>query len=365
MLNFVKMDKKSQKSASDSKGKNLVRNLFKGERHKRSLANDSMDESTSTPVKSSAKKSKAVDSESINDLSSLEGMDLVNETEDTMIQEILAAVEAKTEGHGASPGESFQEKLNYAVQLAIGNILPGVVKVIAKSLTAPLEQKVKEMQGEMDNLKVQLEHERIRKVIWEDKHDQFSRRDHFIVEGIREKQGQGEETVQESKKELLEAVKKMGEVLGVAVEEDNIGDIHRIGKRNERKPNPRPVLVKANRRVKTSLFGKKKQLKNNDLIKKSDKFVEKASIYEDLTPVRRKINKEVRDCENVDFSFTRDGTIVAKLKGGSFININDAEDLSKIGLEVDIATFYDGESSRGSYTDHNQRGNDTEGVVNA
>ena len=50
---------KSQKSASDSKGKNLVKNLFRGERHKRSLANDSMKESTSTPVKSSAKKSKA------------------------------------------------------------------------------------------------------------------------------------------------------------------------------------------------------------------------------------------------------------------------------------------------------------------
>ena len=234
--------KKSQKSASDSKGKNLVlvKNLFRGERHKRSLANDSMEGSTSTPVKSSAKKSKAVDSESINDLSSLDGMDLESETEDRMMREIFAVVEAKTGEHGANPGESFQEKLNYAVQLAIGNILPGVVKVIAKSLTAPLEQKVKEMQGELDNLKVQLEHERIRKVIWEDKHDQFSRRDHFIVEGIREKQGQGEETVQESKKELVEAVKKMGEVLGVTVEEESIGDIHRIGKYSERKPNPRP-----------------------------------------------------------------------------------------------------------------------------
>ena len=104
------------------------------------------------------------------------------------------------------------------------------------------------------------------------------------------------------------------------------------------------------------------------MIKKSDKFAEKASIYEDLTPVRRKINREVRDCENVDFSFTRDGTIVAKLKGGSFININDAKDLSKIGLEIDISTFYDAEGSRGSYndhSDHNQQGNNAERVVKA
>ena len=70
----------------------------------------------------------------------------------------------------------------------------------------------------------------------------------------------------------------------------------------------------------------------------------------------------------MDFSFTRDGTIVAKLKGGSFININDAKDLSKIGLEKDISTFYDAEGSRESYndhSDHNQRGNNAERVVKA
>ena len=122
MLSFVKMEgKKSQKSASDSKGKNLAKNLFRGERHKRSLANDSLEESASTPVKSSDKKSKAVDSESINDLNSLDGMDLESETEDTMMREIFAVVEAKTGEHGASPGESFQEKLNFAVQLASYN----------------------------------------------------------------------------------------------------------------------------------------------------------------------------------------------------------------------------------------------------
>ena len=69
----------------------------------------------------------------------------------------------------------------------------------------------------------------------------------------------GKDRRKNKKKELLKAV-KIGEVLGVAIEEENIGEIHRVIKRNERKSNPRRVLVKVNRHVKTSLFEKKKTI---------------------------------------------------------------------------------------------------------
>ena len=62
------------------------------------------------------------------------------------MQKISAEIEVKSatrrDTNTGKPSENFPEKLNYFVQLATGNILPNVVKVITKSLKMPLEKKV-------------------------------------------------------------------------------------------------------------------------------------------------------------------------------------------------------------------------------
>ena len=83
-------------------------------------------------------------------------------------------------------------------------------------------------------------------------------------------------------------------------------------------------------------------LKDNQRVKDNPTFSERVVIYEDLTTARRKLFKVVRESSEVDFCYTREGTIMAKWKDGQFVNVNHADNLSKIGMEtIDYAHYYD------------------------
>ena len=67
--------------------------------------------------------------------------------------------------------------------------------------------------------------------------------------------------------------------------------------------------------------------KNNEAIKENSKFEERVVLVEDITESRCKLLKTVKESEQVDFAYVKDGVIVVKKRSGSFVKIN-VDDLS-------------------------------------
>ena len=102
------------------------------------------------------------------------------------------------------------------------------------------------------------------------------------------KKNQGEET----RETLILSVQAVADSIGVRMNKESVGDIHRVGRRRDGKP--RPVVIHTNRWNKTALMANKKKLRENGAIKDDAQFCERVSLYEDLTKARRSIFKAVK-----------------------------------------------------------------------
>ena len=74
----------------------------------------------------------------------------------------------------------------------------------------------------------------------------------------------------ETKKDLMEGIQQLGNLIGVNIKDEGIEDVYRIGRQRGQKP--RPLVVRTNRLVKASLWQKKRVLKDNQRVKRQRKF---------------------------------------------------------------------------------------------
>ena len=283
--------------------------------------------SASTPSKPSAKKTKQLDG-------NMSGVSFMEDSSGE-IERLVSEIEVKA---AKGKQEATHDHLVTAAEKAITNLLPRIVEAISGSVVEIMHKKMEEMENKIVELENDLKKERILNVMRQDKHEQFTRRDNVVVEGIKEK-NQGEET----RETLILSVQAVANSIGVRMNKESVGDIHRVGRRRDGKP--RPVVIHTNRWNKTTLMANKKKLRENGAIKDDAQFCERVSLYEDLTKARRNIFKTVKtkESDNVAFCFTKDGSIVTKMKNGQFVTIDDADDLFKIGIDqVDYSAFYDG-----------------------
>ena len=72
---------------------------------------------------------------------------------------------------------------------------------------------------------------------------------------------------------------------------------------------------------------------------------ESYSLYEDLTKARRSLPKAVKSKGNDNvffFCFTKDGSLITKLKNGQLVTFDDVDDLFKIDIDqANYSAFYD------------------------
>ncbi|XP_020905418.1 uncharacterized protein LOC110243633 [Exaiptasia diaphana] len=120
----------------------------------------------------------------------------------------------------------------------------------------------------------------------EERHDNlemYTRKYNLEIHGISE----------EDEEDLEEIVMKLGEAVGVEIEEDDIDIVHRMKVRVKR--GPRPIIVRfMSHKIKSELYKAKKKLRriaglNDDL--KAEKAI---YINENLTTAKRKLFAEVR-----------------------------------------------------------------------
>jgi hypothetical protein len=162
------------------------------------------------------------------------------------------------------------------------------------------------------------------------------RRDNIIIQGIKEVEG---ETVDKLKATVVELCHS----IGVKVEKAAIGDIHRLGKRQGERNKARPVLVKSNRLVKCAVMQNKRRLRDMEMSR--ERWEEKITVYEDLTEARRKLREAARDAPDVSFCYSRDGTIMCKTNDGRWVDVNNYNDLLKVGVQgenLEPARYYKG-----------------------
>lgn len=112
--------------------------------------------------------------------------------------------------------------------------------------------------------------------------------------------------------------------MSVEILNGDINVVHRSGPRGIR---PRQIICRfVSRDTKIELLKSKKKLRDSDDYKN-------VFMHEDLTPLRAKLLKVVKEQTNVKSVFTREGIIHCNLHNGSHIIIESPDDLFRLGFD--------------------------------
>lgn len=157
-----------------------------------------------------------------------------------------------------------------------------------------------------------------------DKQEQHTRKESIRITGLKE------ETGRESEAELREKIVDMAKAAGIDMADKDISVCHRLGKVGNN--GSRNVICKfLSRNTKHQLMRAKRNLKNNDTYKN-------IFINDDLTKLRARLYKLVREDPRVSSCHTRDGKIICVIRhNGRDRNavIETPEDLFHYGWDVD------------------------------
>ena len=223
-----------------------------------------------------------------------------------------------------------------AVRSCMEEMMPQIIGSINETITESVKVRLDELDERVAVLSNKAEQSRVLSVIESDRQEQFQRRDNILIQGIKEVE-------QETTDMLVSKVVELCDSIGVKVEKPSIGDIHRLGKKGARSK-ARPVLVKTNRLVKSSIMQSKRRLRDVTNMDKGS-WEDKIMIYEDLTDARRKLREVAKDAPDVSFCYSRDGTIVCKTTDGRWVDINNYNDLLKVGVQgenLEPSRYYKG-----------------------
>lgn len=198
-------------------------------------------------------------------------------------------------------------------------IMQAVSAAIVSSTSAVIEklneitEDYKEEKRTVQIVKVEVQHQRSE----QDKLEQYSRIDNVKIFGL-----------EENENEILEdKIIELGKVAGVEMKKEDISVCHRLPRG---RGGHRPTIVKFVRRTtKANLMQSKQKLKGNPQYK--DVF-----IVDDLTSLRSKILRELKEDPNILRVWSRDGKIHCVIevdKREEKVIINSAEDVRKLGWD--------------------------------
>ncbi|KAJ8246345.1 hypothetical protein GJAV_G00266670 [Gymnothorax javanicus] len=175
----------------------------------------------------------------------------------------------------------------------IEDILKGVVGVMLPLITEAVQKAVAGHSCGIKKVESVLRKQDFRI----DELEQYSRRDNVVIRGIPEEEGE----------DTNETIKKVGEAIGVNIEDIDISVSHRFGRSQNGKP--RPIVVKFVRRdTRTKVMQAKKNLRGSSEYKG-------VFIDEQLTPLRAKLFSLVKNDADTERVWTVDGKICCIRRG--------------------------------------------------
>lgn len=204
------------------------------------------------------------------------------------------------------------------------------------------EKKIDELLSENAMLK-----RRVREMeVGLDENDQYSRINCIEINGVPDKPNE----------DILSEVKKVGNALGVNINDEMVDACHRLGiKRNGA---ARAIIVKFTRRTVKEEILKQRRIHRNlntHNIGETSSPAEVIYINESLTKVRRELHKDVRMLKKkkgLSFVWVRNGKILIRpSEGDKVIVVTTREDLAKLHVLPDVSVGLPPEDANGEKTE--------------
>ena len=226
------------------------------------------------------------------------------------VDEELANVTSAIEGRES-------KSVSKTVKDAVATILPSIANIISVAVSTAVSSALKRLDESMTSKLAKVQRQCLPNKYENDKMEQYSRRENLRIFGINEEANETEDVLEAKVIELA------GDI-GVEIKPDDISVAHRMGKPRE---GGRPVIVRfCHRKKKYEMMRNKKKLKGRQ---------RKVYINDDMTSLRAKMMKLVKEQEVVKNVSTRDGSILAWLhSGGKPVVINTPDDLQKVGIST-------------------------------
>ena len=204
------------------------------------------------------------------------------------------------------------------------HVLPALVTGIAAAVAEVMEKVLRRLQADGESARVRRAQRNSLLLKCENyKLEQYTRRETTRIVGLPEEKGE----------DLEKKVLELFEAEGASIEADDLAVVHRTGRTGR---GPRPVLARfVSRKKKKEVMVKRKNLKDKEQYK---------SVYvnDDLTVLRSKLFKYVKDSKRFDRVWTVDGKIhiSKKVPLGKERNVTErpmvienADDLFRIGFD--------------------------------
>ena len=181
------------------------------------------------------------------------------------------------------------------------SLLPPIIGAVATSVSLAvselMEKSFQRMEQRISTQKDPAMMASVRRLTYEnDRLAQYTRRENVRVFGVKSKT---DETPDDVEAEVLAVFRKTG----TEIDKQDISVCHRVGKATK---GTQPIIVRfISRRKRTEIMRKKKSLKSD---------TNKLFINDDLTPLRAKLLKYVKEQDVVDKAWTIDGRILCTRK---------------------------------------------------
>ena len=308
--------------------------------NKRLLSNSSTEGSPTNTKKKLARTDKTPSNKDMAETNRFQSLPLEDCPEENMVDDIsekvnevikAALADIDTKGHSSSkqqqqyPKQVDRSLIADIVSAAVSAISPIIVNAIdiaTKNIiarTMELDKDHKKTTTQMKGI--------IQTQAWQiDAIEQYSRRDSIKVIGI-------PKPPLEHKEDTDATIVELGKRIGVDIKAEDISVSHRIPGKSK------AIIAKFVRRhTKSEVMRAKSKLKDTE--------GPRVYIYEDLTPMRGKMLREIKKDTRVKTAFTREGRIHCVMRDGEdVITINNPDDLFKLNWDEDriraTNLFYD------------------------
>ena len=192
-----------------------------------------------------------------------------------------------------------------------------LINAVNKALELFFDDIVKQMNMKMDSIKEAVQKSALLAHYEADKLEQYSRRESFRISGMNIPD-------EADSSELIEMVCKLAGDIGVDLEKKDFVACHTVGAGNRKQ-----VLSRLTTRVKKEEIMKNKQKLKTDTGRR-------IFVNEDITPLRYKLLKLVKEKEEYKKAYTMNGKIVVyDVNEKKRVYIDNPDDLFKIGIDID------------------------------
>ena len=240
----------------------------------------------------------------------------------------IPTFQTEEQGTSVSVNNFFQKMIPELMKTILGV----AIQQMDKTMNRWLEKVDKKVEAETSAMQHKYQDTCLKLKFENDALQQYTRRESVKIFGIAEKTDETAEQVES------EAIKVFSDA-GLTVRPEDMHAVHRNGPRQRARQGPRPILVKfISRRTKRDVMKQKKTLKDKE-------GYDNIYIHEDLTPLRSKMVKYIKDHKEdlgLNSVWTVEGKIYTQAKfprGLPFkdrprpIVLEDPGDIFKIGVD--------------------------------